>query len=93
MGCRRCGIERRGHGIQATVDGSHTWQQPTQQQIKGRMLARREGRTTMTIPEYILNTECPHRLLYQNCEEVECNNYLRDVEENSVVDNSCGGEI
>lgn len=42
----------------------------------------------MAIPEYILNSECPHRLLYQNCEEVGCNNYLRAVEENGLVDNS-----
>lgn len=41
MGCARCGIDRRGHAIQAGSDGSHTWQAPTQQQIKERMLARR----------------------------------------------------
>jgi len=44
MGCRRCGIDQRGHAIQATADGSHTWQQPTQQQIRDRMLARRAER-------------------------------------------------
>lgn len=42
----------------------------------------------MAVPEHILNSECPHRLLYINCEEVECNNYLREVEEYGVVDNS-----
>ncbi|MGA6223451.1 hypothetical protein ACPESV_24335 [Streptomyces umbrinus] len=42
----------------------------------------------MAIPEYILNSECPHQLLYANCGEVECNNYLRSVEEHGVVDNS-----
>lgn len=42
----------------------------------------------MPIPEHILNSECPHGLLYQNCEEVECNDYLREVEECGVVDNS-----
>lgn len=41
MGCRQCGIDERGHGIQATYDGTHTWEQPTQEQIKTRMLARR----------------------------------------------------
>lgn len=45
-GCRRCGIERRGHAIQAGADGWHTWTQPTQQQIKARMLARQEARDT-----------------------------------------------
>ncbi|MEU8756226.1 hypothetical protein AB0C88_37640 [Streptomyces chartreusis] len=40
MGCRLCGIDQRGHGIQATAAGSHAWQKPTQQQIKDRMLAR-----------------------------------------------------
>ncbi|UPZ27654.1 hypothetical protein MUK60_07380 [Streptomyces sp. LRE541] len=42
----------------------------------------------MPIPEHILNSECPHQLLYQNCEEAECNNYLRSVEEYGLVDNS-----
>lgn len=45
MGCRLCGIDQRGHGIQATADGSHTWEQPSPQQIKDRMLARRTERT------------------------------------------------
>jgi hypothetical protein len=40
-GCRLCGIEQRGHAIQAGAGGSHTWKQPTQQQIKDRMQARR----------------------------------------------------
>lgn len=44
-GCRWCGIEKRGHGRQATTGGSHTWEQPTQAQIKERMLARRSART------------------------------------------------
>jgi hypothetical protein len=42
MGCGRCGIDRRGHAIQAGSGGSHTWTQPTQEQIKQRMLARRQ---------------------------------------------------
>lgn len=41
MGCARCGIDQRGHAIQAGADGTHTWQQPTQKQIKERMRARR----------------------------------------------------
>ncbi|MGW8679645.1 hypothetical protein ACWGNN_01000 [Streptomyces sp. NPDC055817] len=46
MGCRRCGITRDVHAIQAGSGGSHTWEQPTQQQIKDRMLVRRaEGRS------------------------------------------------
>jgi hypothetical protein len=44
MGCRRCGIDRRGHAIQAGSDGSHTWEQPTQEQIKARMLVRQAAR-------------------------------------------------
>lgn len=43
-GCRLCGIERRGHAIQGTANGSHTWTAPTNQQIKERMLARRNNR-------------------------------------------------
>lgn len=41
MGCRLCGIDQRGHAIQVGADGSHMWQQPTQQQILDRMTARR----------------------------------------------------
>jgi hypothetical protein len=44
MGCARCGIDRRGHAIQAGADGTHTWQQPSQQQIRDRMNARRSER-------------------------------------------------
>jgi hypothetical protein len=44
-GCRRCGIDQRGHAIQALADGSHTWTAPTQDQIKARMLARRTARS------------------------------------------------
>ena len=40
-GCGICGIDQRGHGIQVTADGSHTWEQPTQEQIKARMQDRR----------------------------------------------------
>ena len=46
MGCARCGIDQRGHGIQTGTGGSHTWQRPTQQQIKERMLERRTERAT-----------------------------------------------
>ncbi|WP_329474282.1 hypothetical protein OIE75_40935 (plasmid) [Streptomyces sp. NBC_01723] len=42
MGCARCGIDQRGHAIQASADGVHTWQQPTTEQIKQRMNVRRE---------------------------------------------------
>ena len=45
MGCARCGIDQRGHAIQVGSGGSHTWEQPTQQQIKARMLARRAARS------------------------------------------------
>lgn len=47
-GCRVCGIDQRGHGIQVGAGSSHTWEQPTQQQIKERMLARRAAGTRET---------------------------------------------
>jgi hypothetical protein len=46
-GCRLCGIEQRGHAIQASANGSHAWTPPTQTKIKERMLARRAGRNQM----------------------------------------------
>lgn len=41
MGCALCGIDQRGHAIQTGRSGTHTWQPPTQEQIKARMRARR----------------------------------------------------
>jgi len=43
-GCRRCGIDERVHAIQAGSDGSHTWERPTDEQIKQRMRDRLTGR-------------------------------------------------
>jgi hypothetical protein len=51
MGCRLCGIDQRGHAIQATADGSHTWTQPAEQQIKDRMLTREAGRNPSVADE------------------------------------------
>jgi hypothetical protein len=46
MGCRWCGIDQRGHAQQYKAPvGWHQWGQPTQQQIKDRMLARRVQRS------------------------------------------------
>ncbi|MFF0790424.1 hypothetical protein [Streptomyces spiralis] len=40
--CRWCGIEQRSHGRRYLPRrGYHNWEQPTQAQIKARMLARR----------------------------------------------------
>ncbi|MFD3815009.1 hypothetical protein ACFWRZ_08075 [Streptomyces rubiginosohelvolus] len=45
MGCQLCGIDRP-HGWQYTDEaGLHQWTQPTQEQIKDRMGARRSART------------------------------------------------
>jgi hypothetical protein len=42
FGCRWCGRERRSHGqLFLPRRGFHKWEQPTQAQIKARMLARR----------------------------------------------------
>ncbi|MEU6168040.1 hypothetical protein [Streptomyces tanashiensis] len=47
--CRWCGIEERAHFQQWKAPvGWHTWQAPTQEQIKARMVARRQTRTTPT---------------------------------------------
>lgn len=44
-GCRWCGTEQGGHG-RRWIPGKdmHSWEQPTQQQVKARMLARRNAR-------------------------------------------------
>ncbi|EFL29376.1 hypothetical protein SSOG_09090 [Streptomyces himastatinicus ATCC 53653] len=42
MGCRWCGLDKRPHFQQWKPPvGWHQWTQPTQEQIKERMLARR----------------------------------------------------
>ncbi|WP_326779664.1 hypothetical protein OG481_01885 [Streptomyces longwoodensis] len=44
-GCRWCGRDERSHGCwYMPRRGFHTWEQPTQAQIKARMLARRAAR-------------------------------------------------
>jgi len=41
-GCTHCGIEKQGHAQQwLPGPGWHTWTEPTQDQIKARMRARR----------------------------------------------------
>lgn len=46
-GCRHDGIDQRTHARQWTPNaGWHTWEQPTQEQIKDRMRARRPGPDT-----------------------------------------------
>lgn len=42
----------------------------------------------MPIPERILNARCPHEELYAECEDESCNDYLRQIEEGHVIDNS-----
>lgn len=45
FGCRWCGRERRSHGqLFLPRRGFHQWVQPTQVQIKARMVARRNAR-------------------------------------------------
>ncbi|GHC36729.1 MULTISPECIES: hypothetical protein [Streptomyces rochei group] len=59
MGCAACGIARRDHGRQHTESaGWHAWQQPTQQQMKDRILARRAPRlSARAIQEGIAGAE------------------------------------
>ncbi|MEH0657674.1 hypothetical protein QA860_08005 [Streptomyces stelliscabiei] len=50
FGCRWCGISQRSHPFGPTWmrgRGMHVWEQPTQAQIKARMLARRNARKSM----------------------------------------------
>lgn len=48
FGCRWCGTERGHHGRSWIPGrGIHVWEQPTQAQIKARMLARRNARKSV----------------------------------------------
>jgi hypothetical protein len=45
FGCRWCGTEHGGHGRRwIPGKGIHAWEQPTERQIKARMVARRNAR-------------------------------------------------
>ena len=51
-GCRWCGIERRGHGLQHLWGRpSHRWEPPTQAQIKARMVERMSTKVALTGPQ------------------------------------------
>lgn len=57
FGCRWCGYERRSHGqLFLPRRGFHAWVQPTQAQIKARMLARRNVRKSVC--------RCPDPMTY-----------------------------
>ena len=46
FGCRWCDVEASGHARRwQPIVGMHSWQQPTEAQIKARMIARRNART------------------------------------------------
>jgi hypothetical protein len=50
-GCRYCGMERHGHMRRWSPGAKwHGWTAPTQEQIKARMLARREERLAVRGP-------------------------------------------
>jgi hypothetical protein len=48
FGCRWCGVEQGGHGRRwIPGKGMHSWERPTERQIKARMLARRNARKSV----------------------------------------------
>jgi hypothetical protein len=56
-GCSWCGDEKHHHGSQwAPIIGLHQWQQPTQEQIKERMLRRLDARLNAEPPKYHATT-------------------------------------
>lgn len=47
FGCALCGVEKRSHGRRYIGGaGMHAWERPSDEQVKGRMLARRAARFT-----------------------------------------------
>ncbi|MGW2720791.1 hypothetical protein [Streptomyces sp. NPDC001492] len=52
-GCAHCGEAKRYHGRRYIASaGVHSWEQPSDEQVKGRMLARRAARFPFpTVPE------------------------------------------
>lgn len=45
-GCGLCGHDQRSHGIRIDDHGHHTYQTPTTPQIKHRLIARANRKTT-----------------------------------------------
>ncbi|MYW46376.1 hypothetical protein [Streptomyces sp. SID161] len=57
FGCSWCGDEQYHHGSQwAPIIGLHEWRQPTQEQIKERMLRRLDDRLNAEPPKYHATT-------------------------------------
>ncbi|MFJ1993012.1 hypothetical protein [Streptomyces asiaticus] len=59
--CRWCGLDQRGHGRRWTPPskggpGWHPWEQPTERQIKQRMLRRRADRLAAEPSKYHATT-------------------------------------
>ncbi|WP_406444428.1 hypothetical protein OHB14_36415 [Streptomyces sp. NBC_01613] len=52
-GCKHCGTEKRSHGRRYVLSaGVHSWERPSDEQVKARMLARRVARSPLPrIPE------------------------------------------
>lgn len=81
FGCRWCGTERRFHG-RRNLRGrnSHLWTQPTQAQIKARMLARRNARKAVCrcpqddMPRPFAPVVDPYR-----CEADDCRGYFSEL--------------
>lgn len=47
FGCRWCGVAAGNHGSRyVSSQGMHAWEQPTNDQVKARMQARRTARST-----------------------------------------------
>ena len=86
-GCRWCGLEQYGH-MQWWLPGRgfHRWTQPTQAQIKARMLARRQARLAAEPARYHAKTdwtgtqvdpEDPGDEMCADCRSPQCPRWLR----------------
>lgn len=83
FGCRWCGISQRSHPFGPTWmrgRGMHVWEQPTQAQIKARMLARRNARKAVC--RCPLDDEWrPFAPVFDPyaCEASECHGYTSEI--------------
>ncbi|MFF0143644.1 hypothetical protein ACFYRN_45600 [Streptomyces sp. NPDC005227] len=102
FGCRWCGTEHDGHGGRyMRGKGMHHWEQPTQAQIKARMLARRNTRKAVCrcpLDDDAWRPLAPVVDPYQ-CEADDCHGYTsesnpfgaRSIHERSAeVSRKCG---
>lgn len=81
FGCRWCGTERDGHGRRwVRGHGMHSWERPTEAQVKARMLARRNARKSVCrCPQDDERRPFAPVVDPYSCEAVDCHGHFPEL--------------